>query len=42
MRLFLQSKFRTPEISTKRTEMIKKEKLHIKDGISYERFQEII
>ena len=41
MRLFLQSKFRTPEISTKRTEMIKKEKLHIKDGISYERFQEL-
>lgn len=41
MNLFIQNKFRTSEILGKRIEMIKKEKLHIKDGISYERFLEL-
>lgn len=41
MELSLQSKLRTSEILNKRSEMIKKEKLHINDGINYERFQEL-
>lgn len=34
----LKSKYKSNEILQRRTEMINKEKLHIKDGISYERF----
>ena len=41
MELSLQSKYKSKEILARRREMIEKEKLHIKEGISYERFKQL-
>ncbi|MCI8309756.1 MAG: hypothetical protein HFJ45_06180 [Clostridia bacterium] len=41
MQLSLRSKYRSKEILARRQKMIEKEKLHIKDKISYERLKEL-